>query len=105
MSARFIIEGIWWSGYTGSQGRVVHRVVHPSSFKKLRVWAETVHSIHYTDGTALFLNVRDCKPRERVKQIHGYDSLIQDCYFHNVSSVAALQALKNANKAERSAAS
>lgn len=99
MTKRFIIEGEW-SGYTSSQQRVVHRTVHSTAFKRLRAWAEKAHAIHYTNGTALFLRVRDCKPRERVQQIHGYDSLIQDCYFYNVVSVDALAAAKNARKAD-----
>ena len=94
MSARFIIEGTW-SGYIASQRRVVHRTVHSAIFKILRAWAENTHAIHYQDGTALCISVRDCKPRERVREIHGYDSLIYDCYFHKVDSVAALYAIKN----------
>lgn len=90
---RFIIEGVW-SGYTGSLGHVVHRTVHPASCKSLRAWAEEVQAIHYTDGTALFLSVRDCKPYERVEQIHGYDSLIRDCHFYNVTGVEALGRVK-----------
>lgn len=86
---RFIIEGEW-SGYRSSQQRIVHRTVHAPAYKKLREWAERTHAITYTDGTSLFIRVRDCKPRERVKEIHGYDSLIRDCAFHNVDSVAAL---------------
>ena len=84
---RFIIEGEW-SGYQSSQQRVVHRTVHKGSWKKLRAWAEQARAIRYTDGTSLWLTVRDCKPRERVKEIHGYDSLIRDCCYHNVSAVA-----------------
>ena len=30
------------------------------------------------------------KERERVQEIHGYDSLIRDCCYHNVSAVADL---------------
>lgn len=89
MSNRFVIEGTW-TGYTGNQRRVVHRQVYPSARKKLRAWAESAHSISYTDGTALILAVRDCKPRERVKEVRGYTSLIEDCYFHGVTSVDAL---------------
>ena len=89
MAERFIIEGVW-SGYTSSQQRVVHRRVHGRAFKKLRMWAEKMHAIYFTDGTALYLKVRDCKPRERVKEIRGYDSLISECSYHNVNSVAAL---------------
>ena len=84
---RFIIEGEW-SGYRSSQQRIVHRTVHKGSWKKLRAWAEQARAIRYTDGTSLWLTVRDCKPRERVQEIHGYDSLIRDCCYHNVSAVA-----------------
>lgn len=89
MVGRFVIEGEW-SGYRSSQQRVVHRTVHKGSWKKLRAWAEKTYAIRYTDGTALCLSVRDCKPRERVTEIHGYDSLIKECCYHNVDSVAAL---------------
>ena len=70
--------------------RIVHRTVHKGSWKKLREWAEKTYAIRYTDGTSLCLTVRDCKPRERVQEIHGYDSLIRDCCYHNVSAVADL---------------
>ena len=86
---RFIIEGEW-SGYTSTQRRVVHRTAHQGSYNKLRAWAEKTHAIYYTDGTALILSVRDCKPRERVKQVHGYDALIKDCALYNVNSVSEL---------------
>lgn len=101
MSGRFIIEGEW-SGYTSRQQRVVHRQVYPSSRKSLRAWAEKTHAIHHTDGTALFISVRDCKPRERVQEIKGYTSLIEDCAFYGVVSVDALQAAKDARKAKLS---
>ena len=91
MAKRFVIEGEW-SGYRSSQQRVVHRTVHNGSDKSLRDWAERTYGIRYTDGTLLYLSVRDCKPRERIKQIHGYDSLIRDCHSKNVDSVAALYA-------------
>lgn len=74
-ATRFIIEGTW-SGTTSHLPRVVHRTVHPASFKRLRAWAEKAHALGFTDGTMLHLIVRDCKPRERVQELHGYDSLI-----------------------------
>ena len=49
------------------------------------VW---IYYYRHGDGTSLWLTVRDCKPRERVREIHGYDSLIRDCCYHNVSAVA-----------------
>ena len=84
MSARYVLEGEW-SGYTCAQQRVVHRTVvrDPKPFEKLTC-------ILYTDGTALYLSVRPAAPREKVKQIHGYDSLIRRCLEQDVSSVAAL---------------
>jgi len=99
MSGRFIIEGEW-SGYTSSQQRVVHRKVYPGSRKKLRAWAEKTYGIQYTDGTMLYLTVRDCKPRERVKENLGYTSLIEDCFYADVMSVAALYEKKKQAKAQ-----
>lgn len=96
MSAgRFVIEGEW-IGYRSSQDRVVHRQVYPGAFKKLRAWAEKTHCIRYTDGTTLVLTVRDCKPRERVKEIRGYTKLINDCAHYDVATVDALQAAEEA---------
>ena len=89
MSGRFVIEGEW-SGYSSAQRRVVHRKVYEGSRKKLRAWAESTHAIHYTDGTSLYLRVRDCKPRERVSVIDGYTRLIEDCAHYGVTSVAEL---------------
>lgn len=86
---RFVIEGEW-SGYRSSQQRVVHRQAYPGGRKKFREWAEKVGGIRYTDGTMLYLIVRDCKPRERVKEIRGYTSLIEDCFYYEVASVSAL---------------
>ena len=87
--SRFIIEGEW-TGYRSSQRHVVHRTVHPGSMKHLREWAEKTHAIRYGDGTAIVLTVRDAKPRERVTEIHGYDSLIRDCAHYDLDSVEAL---------------
>ena len=98
--ARFIIEGEW-SGYRSSQQRVVHRTVHQPGFKKLLAWAEKTHAIAYTDGTQLYIRVRDCKPRERIKELHGYDSLIQDCCHYDVASVNALQEKRIAAKEDQ----
>ena len=98
---RFIIEGVW-SGYTSNQSRVVHRKVHIGAYKNLRAWAERVRSILFTDGTSLYITVRSCKPRERIKQIRGYDDLIDGCETYDVDSVAALyearKALRGASK-------
>ena len=81
---RWILEGEW-SGYRSSQQHIVHRTIitDPKPFEKLS-------SIRYTDGTSLYLSVKPCKPRERVKQIHGYDDLIRKCVNAGVDSVDAL---------------
>jgi hypothetical protein len=96
-TGRFIIEGEW-SGYRSSQQRVVHRTVHKAAYKRLREWAEKAWAIRYTDGTCLALSVRDCRPRERVKEIHGYDELIRDCAHYGVASVDDLRKAKEAAK-------
>jgi hypothetical protein len=104
VSRRFVIEGEW-SGYHSGQQRVVHRTVHEASERRLRAWADKTHAISYTDGTRLILSVRDCKPRERVKDIiNGYTSLIRDCVYYDVSSVHELGVAQQAARAARSAA-
>ena len=83
---RFIVEGEW-SGYRSSQRRIVHRTVHTygrESYEKLG------HAIYYTDGTSLDLTIRDCKPREKVKEIRGYVELLNKCIQHGVNRVSDL---------------
>lgn len=101
---RFIIEGVW-RGYRQSQDRIVHRTVHKANEKRLRAWVEKTHCIGYSDGTALILSVRDCKPREQVTQNNSYIGLIRDCAFHNVSSVDALYRVLAEKQREPSLAS
>lgn len=96
--SRYVIEGRW-SGYTRSQEHVAHRSVHQGAFKRLRAWVETNPYIIFTDGTQLCLSVRDCLPRERVAQKHGYGGLIEDCAHYRVSSVAELRAIESLRKA------
>lgn len=86
---RFIVEG-QWSGYTNSQRRIVHRTIHKVSQKTLFAWVKKNYSIRFTDGTVLMLSVRYCKPREQVKEINGYVSLIRQCVCYDVNSVAEL---------------
>ena len=78
---RYILEGEW-SGYYGHQRHVVHRVIvtKPEKYKDL-TW------IAYSDGTSLNLSIRPALPRERVKEIHGYDSLISQCLYEKVNRV------------------
>lgn len=96
---RFVIDGTW-SGYRSSQQRVVHRTVHKAECKRLREWAVKTSAIRYTDGTCLIISVRYCKPGERVQEIHGYDSLIEECAHYNVASVDDLYKKKEAAKAK-----
>ena len=69
---RFVLEGVW-SGYRSSQRKVVHREVtrRPDNYEHLK-------TILYTDGTTLDLTLRQAEPRERVKEITGYTSLIRE---------------------------
>lgn len=99
MNSRWILEGEW-SGYTSAQRRIVHRTVYAPSLRKFREWAEKTHALYFTDGTALYLTVRDCKPRERVQEIRGYDRLIGDCQAFGVVRVADLPELRR-QKAEQ----
>jgi hypothetical protein len=71
---RYVLEGTW-TGYVSRQSRVVHREV--ISEKRADV-LRGIHKIVYTDGTALLLNVREAKPRERVEVNDSYGSLIRD---------------------------
>ena len=82
---RWILEGRW-SGYHPRQERVVHRAIikkNPERYKDLSC-------IRYTDGTCLYLTLREAKPRERVEVIKSYATLIEDCIRQGVSSVAEL---------------
>lgn len=85
---RYLVEGTW-SGYTSGQRRVVHReVVNHKRAEAIR----ELHMIRYTDGTCLYLSVRELAYREKAeKPINGYKSLIDDCLRHGVNSVSDLQ--------------
>lgn len=89
--ARYVIEGTW-SGYHSGQQRVVHREVTRDAARV--EWARTAGGIVYTDGTWLYIDVREARPRERVVEISGYGSLISDCVAAGVNSVSALMAVR-----------
>ena len=76
---RYILEG-YWSGYNSGQRRVVHRQIIRKPV--------TLSCIRYTDGTTLDISVRPAKKGERVKEIHGYDSLIRDALMFNKDYVS-----------------
>ena len=84
---RHIIEGTW-SGYTSHQQRIVH--VEVSTSRALIEWVQQTHAITFTDGTCLYLKAWPCKPREKVREVPGYTSLIRDCHYYGVISVAEL---------------
>ena len=72
---RYILEGEW-SGYTSAQRHVVHREVITSEKRAERL--RQMHGIRYTDGTMLTLWLREARPREVVREINGYSSLIRE---------------------------
>jgi hypothetical protein len=70
---RFIVEAEW-TGYQSSQQRIVHRTVETH----FRAGFEALEYHQFSDGTGLRISVRDCKPRERVKEIRGYKVLLDE---------------------------
>jgi hypothetical protein len=87
---RYIIEGTW-TGYSSTQMRIVHRTVHKlPGERRLIDWATKTHKIIYTDGTALILTVRPCKPKEKIHEINGYSRLIKDCALFDKTRVVDL---------------
>jgi hypothetical protein len=79
MTKRFVLEGVW-SGYTSAQRKVCHRVVVTNEARY-----QHLHSITFSDGT--YITLRPCAPHERVKELHHYDGLIEDCIRHGVTRV------------------
>ena len=70
---RFVVEATW-SGYTSEQSRVVHRTVETT----FRAGYEGLYSHMFSDGTLLYISVRDAKPREKVTELKGYKVLLTD---------------------------
>jgi len=70
---RFVVE-CTWGGYRSGQSRVVHRTVETM----FREAYEALRWHQFSDGTGMSINVRDAKPRERVEQIRGYNTLLRD---------------------------
>lgn len=90
---RWVIEGTW-SGYNSRQSRVVHcEVTHDA---KRAEAVRQMGSITYTDGTCLYLSVRELGYRERLSnpKRNSYGSLISDCIRHGVNTVDALYKVK-----------
>jgi hypothetical protein len=68
---RFVLEATW-SGYTSSQRRVCHREVLTHGRERF----EAISSIRFTDGTYLYVSVRDALPRERIVPLMGYKTVL-----------------------------
>ncbi len=72
---RYVVECIW----RGYRGQLVpcHRVV--IRYRREIEALQKIRSVGFTDNTAMSVTVRPTKPREKVKEIHGYSSLLADC--------------------------
>ena len=69
MRPRYILEAIW-SGYHSGQSKPCHRTVtrRPGLYKDIK-------SVIFADNTHMTVSLRECKPREKVHEIHGYNQL------------------------------
>ncbi len=95
MSKRYVVECVW-SGYRSSQSRPCHRTVID---KYLAKRLERFHTISFTDGTTLSVNVRPCTYREKVTQLNGYGSLLSDfAYRDDLSGYVSVMDLHEATK-------
>lgn len=85
---RFVVE-CTWSGYHARQARVCHRVVtrHPAQFHE-------IDGVEFTDGTHMTVQVRECTPRERVAEIHGYDRLFNKIWSQGLTGWVRVADLK-----------
>lgn len=94
----YMLEGEW-SGYTSGQRRVVHREYLKLTGNRAFIpWLQKTCAIYFTDGTALQLSIREVD-RKKETLINGYSSLIRDCFYENVNSVAALCKVQEKRKA------
>ena len=72
---RYVVEATW-SGYHSGQARVCHRVIFKAAFKKTLEAYRNLDYVRFTDNTSMAITVRPLLPREKVSEIHGYDSLL-----------------------------
>lgn len=71
---RYVLEGTW-SGYTFSQRRVVHReVISAKRAERLKI----LRGITYTDGTSLWIKIREATHREKITPKDSYGKLIRE---------------------------
>jgi hypothetical protein len=75
---RYVIEGKW-TGHTRAQARIVYRI--ETDIEAIVEWIRKVRGIAYPDGTSLLLTVRPRKPRERVRKIGVYKTLLNELYW------------------------
>ena len=88
---RYVIEGVW-GGYTSSQRKICHRTV-TDRIREVEHFQE-VSGVLFTDGTIMYLSVRPCQPRERVPEIHGYDSLLRDIFYDKLTGLVQVDDLR-----------
>lgn len=55
---------------------------------------EKIHSIGFTDGTHMSVEVRPAKPREKVREMHGYDSLLDKAAWSGKSGFVGVMELQ-----------
>ncbi len=72
---RHIVECVW----RGYRGQLVpcHRVV--IRYRKEIQALQKITSVGFSDNTSMSVSVRLAAPREKVKEIHGYNELLDDC--------------------------
>lgn len=86
---RYEIIGIW-SGYNSGQRRIVHREY--TTNKNFVKGVSKLGNIYFSDGTALEIEVRQLKYRERKeKEINGYNELIRKCMIQDTNNVSELK--------------
>lgn len=72
--AKFVLEGEW-TGYNSGQRRIAHREIVPA---KRAEALRKLGAIVFTDGTSLIISVREARPREDIRLVNGYCSLIRE---------------------------
>lgn len=68
--SRYVVECVWGGP---SRSWTCHRRVHPKA-RALR-YAQ-ITSVQFDDGTSMSVSVRPAKPREKVREINGYTTLL-----------------------------
>jgi len=90
---RWIIEGTW-TGYTAGQRRVIHRAVttDPDRYK--------VTYVEFSDNTGLAITKRECRLRERVKEMHTYDRVLNKCIAMELSGIVTIDRLRQTRRGD-----